>query len=185
MATALERAFRARSFADVGRRSGRSCSGACPAARRRRQGDLSELKLTKSKVFADPVPGQVLTLELRQTDWLSDPLIAELGLPDAQAHPWFVDLLNNPASCRHPITDRPDLRSAAVDIARTAGVPPSQSDAIAGIVDQTSSSSGDRPAPARPTWSPWPSWPSPRPIGGPPSRCGTREDGRRGRRWRE
>lgn len=108
-----------------------------PAAVRSRQGEVVELKLARSKVFADPTPGQVLTLEPRQTDWLSDPLIAELGPLDAEAHPWFLDLLNNPVGCRHPISDRPELRSAAVQIARTAGVTPSQSQAIAGIVDHT------------------------------------------------
>jgi DNA replication ATP-dependent helicase Dna2 len=98
-----------------------------------RSGDDLELRLGKSKVFCDPVEGELLTLEPRQMDWNSDRLIAELAALDAEDDPWFLRLVNNPAACRHPLADPRGVRATALALAATAGITPSQSEALAGI----------------------------------------------------
>lgn len=70
-----------------------------------RNDDVVQLGLTKSKAFSEPVEGQVLTLEVRQTDFLSDKLIAELAALDAEADPWFARLITDPLACRRPLPD--------------------------------------------------------------------------------
>lgn len=91
----------------------------------RESDDVLRLQLTPSQAFTAPVVGETYYLEPRFTDWTTPRLLTELAGIDAEADPWFVDLLSDPVEARHQLND-PDLIATALDLAARHGMTESQ-----------------------------------------------------------